>query len=656
QAYNLRGNFTFDPLEDVNISLSNSYVSSKTAYNYNDGESWGYIGAVLLGQPEWTPVRKSDPNQGGAPIVTCPLAYETARTSGQSLADVTATECNPDRTFIGSNNFARLETMDNQAELERYVGSASITFEPTSFWTVRGTAGYDAYTERGWDMIPNVPLKIRDADPTRTVTDVLGRTLTLEGATGLTFALTPTLNSETTFGIQYFKTSTQLTQAQGYNFPPGAPTVGNGATRDASEDFLEVKTLGLFVQQQFAYLDRVFLTPAVRFDNNSAFGANLGAIIYPRISLSYVIGEEAWFPAFFDEMRLRGAWGTSGKQPGAFDAATLLSVNSVTLPDGSSGAGFAPSRTGNADLKPETGSEIELGFDAGFWKNRLGLEFTYFNQVTRDALVLRPVPPSTGFSQGVWDNVGEVKNSGFELGLNADLLNTDQVSWSMRFGFTHVNSEITKLDEPIAIGGRGLQEHREGYAFGAYFMRPVFINEAGEVEVAEDWEYVGQPTPTYDGSVSSTLSLFEDRIRIYAQAGFMGGHKQINYTEVYQCRTAFGTCAAKYERDANGEFTEMARLKADPNANFQPYHFLYDADFLKLRTLSVQYNLPSRLIGRLGGESASIRLVGTNLLTITDYPGVDPEINSQGRQNASQREFFSAGQTRRYTLGLTLSF
>ena len=657
RAYNVRGNFTLKPRENVTIAVSNGYTTSSTAYNYNDGESWGYIGAVTLGQPMWTPIRAVDPNAGGASMQTCPRALEEARVTGGSLADVTAAMCDYDRTFQGSNNFARLETMDNQVKLERYTGSATLTHTEGSVWTNRLTVGYDAYSEYGWSMIPNVPLKVLDNDPWRNVNDVQNRTLTLEGTTALNFKLPGNWASQTTFGGQYYTRQLRAASSTAYGFPPGAYTVGNGAATAGGEDFNEVRTAGVFVQEQFSFADRLYITPAVRFDRNSAFGNNLGSVAYPKIAASWVMSEESWFPKLpVDEFRVRGAWGTSGKQPGSFDATTLLQVTAVTMPDGSAASGFSTLRQGNPELKPERGEELELGFDASLLDHRLGLEFTYFDKLTKDALVLRPLPPSNGFPQGIWANVGGVKNQGFEAALDATLIRNEGVTWTTRVAATHVTSMITKLAAPIPVGGRGLQVHREGYAFGAYFMRPVSIDGTGQVVVAEDPIYVGQPTPTYTGSLSSTVSLLGNRLTLYGQLGMSAGNKQVNYTEVYQCRQSFGTCAAKYERGPDGQPTETARLKADPAANFEPYMFLYDGGFVKLRSLSAQYALPDAWAGRLGAQRVTVSVTGTNLGTWTDYPGPDPEVNSQGRQNASQRDFFSAGQTRAVSFGLILNY
>ncbi len=172
----------------------------------------------------------------------------------------------------------------------------------------------------------------------------------------------------------------------------------------------------------------------------------------------------------------------------------------------------------------------------------------------------------------------------------------------MRVTYTHLNSKITKLDAPIAIGGRGFQEHREGYPFGAYFTYPVTLGPGGEVQVASERVFAGQPTPSYEGSVSSNLSLFGGNLVIYGLLEFVGGHKNMNYTESYQCRTVFGTCAAKYERDANGQPTEEAILKGQAGSGAQPYLFLYKADYAKLRQLSARLALPTNWAQRLGRD------------------------------------------------------
>jgi TonB-linked SusC/RagA family outer membrane protein len=657
KEHSLRSNLNFEPFKDTRINLSSGYTTSNTAFNYGDGESWGFVGAAILGPPMWSPINASDPTTGGPRMVTCPRALEEARRNGTPLADETAATCVYDRTFQGSNNFDRLSTMDVQQRLERFTGSATAIHTLGSLLSTRVTAGYDSYTERGFNMVPNIPLKILDSDPNRTVTDALARSFTLEGSSTLTYDLPMQLQSQTTVGAQWYQTQNSVTIASSIGFPPGTGTVGNGAQRNADEEFTDVRTVGYYVQEQLAWRDRLYITPAVRFDRNSAFGPNLGTIAYPKISASWVVNEESWFPKrVINGLRLRGALGTSGKQPGPFDALTVLSTTPVALPDGSSQIGFSPQSLGNRDLKPERGQELELGFDAQLFSSRLRLEFTAFDKKTRDALVLRPLPPSTGFAAGRWDNVGEVVNKGIEVGVDADVLQSGFMTWNSRLTYTGVSSKITRLAEPIAIGGRGLQEHREGNEYGAYFMRPVSLDADGNIVIAPEAVNVGHPTPDYEGSLSNTMTFLGDKLSLFTQFAYSGGNKMIDYTEVYQCRTAFGTCAARYDRDASGNLTRIGKLKSDPAANFQPYMFLYDASFVRLRTVSLTYILPPRLASAISASSANVSVIGSNFALWTDYPGTDPEVNSQGRQNASARDFLSLGQPRSFTISLRLTY
>src|SRR5690606_15070178 len=149
---------------------------------------------------------------------------------------------------------------------------------------------------------------------------------------------------------------------------------------------------------EFSWRDRLFVTGAVRFDDNSAFGENYDAAIYPKLSASWVISEEAFFPQGLLErgvtqFRLRGAWGQSGKQPDIFAAQRLYRPE--TGPDGQ--PILTREAIGNPDLGPERGSELELGFDLGFLNDRANLEFTWYNRKTFDAIVAKPVRPSVGF-------------------------------------------------------------------------------------------------------------------------------------------------------------------------------------------------------------------------------------------------------------------
>ena len=152
---------------------------------------------------------------------------------------------------------------------------------------------------------------------------------------------------------------------------------------------------GLFAQQMLGWRDMLFVTAGVRVDGNSAFGKSFGLQTYPKVSVSYVISDETfWPPKLIETFKLRGAIGESGKAPGAFDATRTW--NPIAAEGGLSG--FTPGQLGNPNLGPERTRETEVGFDAGLFNGRLGLVFTYFKQRTSDAIINVAYPPSQGFS------------------------------------------------------------------------------------------------------------------------------------------------------------------------------------------------------------------------------------------------------------------
>ena len=176
----------------------------------------------------------------------------------------------------------------------------------------------------------------------------------------------------------------------------------------AGESFVENTTLGVYVQQQFGWQGRLFLTGAVRADDNSAFGTDFDAAIYPKVSTTWVMHEEPfWNLDFVNQFRVRAAWGQAGQQPDAFASSRLYTPN--TGPDA------APILTaatiGNPDLGPERGEELEFGFDAEFG-GRWSVSYTRFERTTKDALVSRPVAPSLGFEGESRGSTGFASSAG----------------------------------------------------------------------------------------------------------------------------------------------------------------------------------------------------------------------------------------------------
>lgn len=654
-AWNARANFNVDPSETVDISVSTGFTSKFTRLPENDNNLFSIAGNAL-GSPWWGPMTAPDPNAGGEPVETCFLMFELARATGASLRELSQ-NCDAERPFFVSS-FDDIFARDNEENLQRFIGSGTLTWRPLEYLTNRFTLGYDESQSILSNIVPVDPTLPfgSQSEGFLQETNTNARNLTLEGTSELTLDLTEDLRSQTTVGAQFFDDISEVAFIEGRNFPAGSPSVNNSVAVDANDAFTRVQTAGLFVQEQLSWKGRIFLTPAIRFDDNSAFGENLDLQEFPQVHGSWVVSEEEGFPDLFDQLRLRVAWGESGKQPGPNDALALLNTVPVRL-EGADVLGFRANRPGNADLQPETGEEWEVGFDAALLDGRLDVEFTYYDQTTENAIVQRPLAPSIGFPGEAFVNVAEIANSGIEVGINATAMERDGVTWDWGLNFSTNDNEITELPEPIGLGGA--QQHREGHPFGAYFAESVTV-EGGEVVVGEDAEFQGHPTPEWQGSLSSTLTLL-DRITLHALADFAGGHHLENNDESFSCGLLgggglFGSCPEIFQRGPNGEFTDEARIKQTAAAVGSETPFIQSAEFLRLSSASLRFRLPQSWLRFASVESASLQVQGENLALWTAYPGLDPEMNAAGSSQASFFQFIGLPPDRSVTATLSLSF
>src|SRR5207302_2074591 len=186
-----------------------------------------------------------------------------------------------------------------------------------------------------------------------------------------------------------------------------------------------------------------------------------------------VLNEEPfWKVGWVDQLKLRGAFGSAGQQPGAFDASQLYTPQ-VGYPDQPA---LIPAAFGNPQLKPERSSELEYGLDASMFYGPVDLTLTRYHRWVRDAIVNRPIPPSTGFyyagtgftgSQVV--NLGKVRGWGNELGLNARVIQGRHFAWELGTQFATNGNRITDLGDLKLIPAGGRQEHRAGYPVGGIF-------------------------------------------------------------------------------------------------------------------------------------------------------------------------------------------
>jgi TonB-linked SusC/RagA family outer membrane protein len=555
-----------------------------------------------------------------------------------------------------------------EQNLDRFTGSANLQWTPTQaeWFTGRATLGLDNTSRHDESFTPvgEVPLG-RSILGRRTSNriDISAVTGDLGGTAN--FQVTPSISSRSSAGVQYYREFFQGTFAFGEELGPGTRTVSSAADQFANEATTESITLGTFVEQQFGWNDRLFVTGALRADDNSAFGQEFDLITYPKFGASYVVIDEQDEPFFnvVNSLRLRTAWGAAGRAPGATDAVRFFEPITATV-GGRDVPAVAFDRAeglGNRELRPERSEEIEVGFDAGFLDGRLGLELTYYNKNTTDALINRRLAPSLGVPVQRFENLGEVRNSGWEMALNADLLRLPNAAWTLNLTGSTNDNELIELGEGIEPILFGSQRFQEGFPLGAFFEKEVTfadangngIIEPSEVTVADTATFIGSALPTREFSIANTVTLF-NVLRISGLLDYRGGFFQHNFTEEFRCR--FRICRGL--NDPEAPLFEQARAvqTVTRGGGRSSAPFIEDADFWKLRELSFTLMVPNAWAGRIGASKANLVLSGRNLATWTDYTGADPEVIGNADENFATRDFLTQPPVRTWIIRLNLGF
>ena len=440
-------------------------------------------------------------------------------------------------------------------------------------------------------------------------------------------------------GAQFFRRNTYSLLARGEGFPTGGLTqVDATATTFGGEAFLTNSTLGFYGQEQLNIGDRLYLTAALRVDNNSAFGENFSWVKYPKLSVAWVASEEPWWHlSSISQMKLRAAYGETGQQPATFSA--LRTFSPITAGNGLSGV--SPNSIGNADLRPERGKELEVGFDASVLDDRFGLEFNAYRRTTIDAILAAPVAPSTGFAGTQFTNIGELATRGVELQMRGTLLRRSNFGLDATVNVSRNGSEIRNLGGQAFIGTGNIRQ-QVGFPVGSYWDYRVVsaeFNANGTTKNAmcEDGKggvtaclsatgsviaprvFYGRTDPANEGSVSSTASIGR-RFRLYGLVDWKTGQTQFNNNARARCQV-FRICLENLD-----PLTYDPVLIAQYDSPNLLRNFTYaDASFAKLRELSVAVVLPDAVIRRAGAGTGTLTLSGRNLHTWTKWAGVDPE-------------------------------
>ena len=564
----------------------------------------------------------------------------------------------PNRGFLIAPPDVLYESQQSSQRLDRFTGSIQVRNNPSDWFQHRLTVGLDETQE---DNIVQQPFLGPEGVTFFGETGARGgrdfekrsvSKVTADYSASVTATLSDDFNSETSVGAQFYATTVDLAMTEGVEFAaPGLETVTSTAQRFAGEAFTRNVTVGTFAQERIGWHDRRFLTLGLRVDNNSAFGDDFSFVTYPKVSGSWVLSEEPfWNVGLFNSLRVRAAYGQTGQQPESFSALRFF----LPVTTGTGEPGLKPEAPGNPDLKPETGEEWEAGFEAGLFGDRLGLNVTYYDQNVRDVLLQRPLAPSSGFPGTQWINAGEVSSNGIEFEADITAVDSRNVQWEIglnasrnfnevvdvsaaRSGSTADGNDFVVLDIELDTPGIHMR-HQEGLPPGSWFGFEVvsaeFDDDGNAINVMCDggpgadhqpvpcdeapFVFLGQSIPKVQGSLSSSVTLFGD-LTVSGLLDMKWGQKHGDNDTIVQCQL-FRVCRENLVPTEYGA-ERIAQFQSSNLSNFA----VADASFARLRSVSVDYSLPPRLLGVVGANGATLSVSAHNLGLWTSWPSLDPE-------------------------------
>jgi len=641
---NLRVNLNWTAAENLTIGVSSGYTRNRI-WSLQSGNNWlGIYTNALL---------------------TNPLNATAEEPYGGGL-DVNVEDAQAIRTF---------------SDTDRWTGSVVLQYTPLPNFTHKATIGLDAVNDQKTRDMPfgryytyigtNGERNIGYRNARKFTGDYLGA-LDYDDFMGISGSFA--------FGAQSYWDITSTSMATGKDFAgEGVTTVGGAARTFGGENFNEEINVGAFAQNRFDLGD-LFLTLAVRMDGNSAFGENYGFQVYPKADVAYNLSD-GMLPGIFSSVKLRAAIGMAGKAPGAFDQFQTYTPNTV-LDDL---AGVSPRNPGNSDLEPENKLEYEIGMDAGMFGNRLGIDATYWNANTQNALLGIALPPSEGFSSSQLRNVGEIQNQGIELALNATVIDSESLRWNLGTNLEWVKNEILDLGDTAipdslpqydcaTVPSRGVASdalgctsgvptgwdyytrigtHWVGLPIGDILDQPIVGWDSNtRTHIRGDYNaYGGKGTPDKMGSVFTDLSIGQS-LRISAQVRGEWGHHMGNSDRGYGVRQlAYDEYLQHLGPDGS------STLASDSVLDWHRLTYPVDSrDNIRLQEVSVSYVLPTSVSGAIGLQRTTLTLAGYNLHWWDDCNCPDPNQNYQGATNFGNSPFLGLPQPRRFLLAFKTRF
>ncbi|MCI0696317.1 TonB-dependent receptor [candidate division KSB1 bacterium] len=501
-------------------------------------------------------------------------------------------QASPYLGFTDDQKLAVLEdyfSPDLSEAVNRFRFSTAADYSPSSWLQNRLTIGADYRKSKQRDSIPgtitsNIALFHSDHE---------NLTITLSYAGTIRYPATGNITSAFTLGAQAFREEIHTSNASDTFFRlSGSDDFGNSLITSTTKQ--KLSNHGFFIDEQLGLFNRLYVNGGLLVDDDNAFGEASDLQAYPKAAVAYNLSDESFWQnsflsKFWNVMKLRASWGKTG-QLLPFILSPLFAI------------------PGNDEIKPEKITGVDTGFDAAFFDERLGVEFSWFRETTKDALVLLPGSPVTGFGPQL-RNFGEIQNDGIEVAVNAPIISTPKLALSLRAAMAMLDNRVTELNDtpPFTIGGFSFLPQRveEGKPVGIF--RTTHATGNGAIETRLEFT----PLPKRTGSVALNATLFRN-LSLSVLGDWQTGGYSLNTGALL--------------RAVDGMKPEIDRIPPGHNFTTASSVFIEKSDYFKLREIVMRYQFRNVKYVRNLTMTASAR----NVYAFTSAETFDPELTDFG--------------------------
>ena len=560
---------------------------------------------------------------------------------------------------------------DNTNTSWRIFGNAYVEILPIKGLTLKSNVGIEHVQYLSKTLGRNV----RPDDPT------INRSVSRAYGEGDTYTWTNTANYLFDLGKNHHFTVLAGTEAIKYNFEDISAMRKDYAFEDS--DYMQLGSgsgtqtngggkqewalFSLFGKLDYNFADRYLFSATLRRDQTSRLAKENNSGVFPAFSGAWRVSEEKFWKKnnIIDNVKLRLAWGQNGNSAisnnyAAFSTYTYDVGNGAYDLNGtgtSTVSGIKVLTTGNPDLKWETTTQTNFGFDAALFDNHVSLSFDYYWKNTKDMITIPPVLSVAGENAAKFMNTGEMKNHGMELNLGYHSPQYGDFSWDGSFNFSMYRNELVKLNDEVSIIG-GDFRLIEGQPMGVYYgyicdgifqdadqvsnhaMQPgkgvgrlIFRDIDGNGEINEnDRCIIGNPNPDLALGLTLSASYKNWSLSTFFSGEFgfdiyNGTRKQLEFMTYGNTYTNRGVDVLNaWTAENTGASIPALTTVDDNNETRMSTYFVEDGSYLKCKYIKLAYNFNQKWMKNIGLSSLSVYGQMENVFTITGYSGLDPEV------------------------------